>query len=159
MASSPQARGSCYCGEVRFTVALPSLFCAHCHCSMCRKLHGAAFVTWFSVPSAQLALATRKASLVRYPSSDHATRSSCAGCGTPLFFESLHRPEHIDIVLASMHDPIDRKPHVHVFFDDRATWTVVDDDLPRLGGSTGLEPIGTSDRAGSGPGGSGGSCT
>jgi hypothetical protein len=28
----------------------------------------------------------------------------------------------------------------HVYFDDRAPWTLVGDDLPRLGGASGLEP-------------------
>ncbi len=38
-------RGSCLCGVVRFEVDefLPQV--AHCHCSMCRKFHGAAYAT------------------------------------------------------------------------------------------------------------------
>jgi hypothetical protein len=40
-----------------------------------------------------------------------------------------------------MHDPIDRQPEVHIHFDDRANWIAVTDDLPRLGGSSGLDPI------------------
>lgn len=31
--------------------------------------------------------------------------------------------------------------YAHVYFDDRVTWTSTDDELPRLGGKTGLEPI------------------
>jgi hypothetical protein len=46
----------------------------------------------------------------------------------------------VDIVLANMHGPIDRVPEVHIFFDDRADWVVVNDGLPRLGGATGMEP-------------------
>jgi len=140
MSSGQQVRGSCFCGEVRFTVTMPSLFCVHCHCSMCRRTHGAAFVTWFSVPSDQLALETPDA-LVRRASSDHGARSACGRCGTPLFFESTHRPDQVDVVLSNMHGPIDREPQMHVFFDDRAAWTRVADGLPRLGGATGLEPI------------------
>ena len=41
-----------------------------------------------------------------------------------------------------MHAPIDRDPELHFFFDDRAAWVVVDDELPRLGGKTGREPLG-----------------
>ena len=33
--------GGCFCGAVGFTLALPSKWCAHCHCSMCRRVHGA----------------------------------------------------------------------------------------------------------------------
>ena len=38
------------CGTVEFSVALPTLFCGHCHCTMCQRNHGAAYVTWFGVP-------------------------------------------------------------------------------------------------------------
>jgi hypothetical protein len=36
---------------------------------------------------------------------------------------------------------IDHQPEVHVYFDDHASWIVAGDDLPRLGGATGMEPL------------------
>jgi hypothetical protein len=48
--------GGCLCGAVRFRVELPTLFCAHCHCSMCRRNHGAAYVTWFGIARERLAV-------------------------------------------------------------------------------------------------------
>ena len=41
----PSTHGGCLCGDVRFTVDWPSKWIAHCHCSMCRRAHGAAYVT------------------------------------------------------------------------------------------------------------------
>jgi len=79
--------------------------------------------------------------LVRYRSSEHATRSFCGVCGSSLFFESANRPDQLDIVLANFTAPIDRDPEFHVYFDDRAAWVHVGDDLPRLGGVTGMEPL------------------
>ena len=35
--------GSCLCGKVRFELDGAPQFINHCHCSMCRKVHGAAF--------------------------------------------------------------------------------------------------------------------
>ena len=133
--------GSCFCGAVRFSAQLPSLFCGHCHCSMCRRSHGAGYVTWFAVPRAQFVLESGEAELARFRSSDHGTRSFCRRCGSSLFCESTRHPDQIDIVLANTHGPIDRPPQFHVYFDDRADWVVVNDGLPRLGGATGLEPI------------------
>lgn len=133
--------GSCLCGTIRFSVALPTLFCGHCHCSMCRRAHGAGFVTWFVVARAQLELHAGEGSLVRYPSSDHGARSFCARCGSSLFCESRRHPDQIDVALASMEGAIDRLPQAHIYFDDRAAWVVTRDGLPRLGGPTGLEPI------------------
>jgi len=133
--------GSCQCRAVRFEIAVPTLFCAHCHCSMCRKHHGAGFVTWFAVPRDQFEWVAGDDRLVRRASSDHGTRSFCGDCGSPLFYESTRRPDTIDIALASMDAPIDRAPQMHAYFSDRASWVHVEDSLPRLGGATGLEPL------------------
>jgi hypothetical protein len=133
--------GGCLCGSVRFRVRLPSSFCGHCHCSMCRRNHGAGFVTWFAVSREALQLERGGDALVHYASSEHGRRSFCGRCGSSLFCESSLHPERIDVVLASMDGPIDRPPQVHVWFDDRADWVRADDGLPRLGGPTGLEPI------------------
>jgi hypothetical protein len=80
-----------------------------------------------------------KLTLVR--SSDHGTRSFCAVCGSSLFCSSTHHPEQIDVVLANMDGPIDREPEAHIFYSDRVPWVTPSDALPRLGGSTGLEPL------------------
>ena len=108
---------------------------------MCRRNHGAGFVTWFVVKRDQFALESGADQLVRYASSEHGSRSFCGSCGSSLFCDSTNHPDQIDIVLANMDGPIDRPPQLHFHFDDRADWVVVQDDLPRLGGLTGLEPI------------------
>ena len=132
--------GSCLCRSVRFRVELPSLFCAHCHCTMCQRSHGAPFVTWFAVPRERFVLQADE-TLTRYRSSDHGTRSFCRRCGSTLFCESTHSPRHIDIVLANMEGAIDRRPECHVYYDSRAPWIDLSDALPRTGGEGGLEPL------------------
>ena len=39
-------RGSCLCGAIRYEIAGPFEDMRHCHCSRCRKAHGAAFSTF-----------------------------------------------------------------------------------------------------------------
>jgi hypothetical protein len=140
MSAPEKASGACLCGAVRFTASLPSLFCAHCHCSMCRRNHGAAYVTWIGVARERLALEAGADLLKRFASSEHGSRTFCSRCGTSLFCENAAHPERVDIPLASLSGPIDRGPQLHAYFDDRAEWTEVCDALPRLGGRTGLEP-------------------
>jgi hypothetical protein len=47
----------------------------------------------------------------------------------------------IDIVLANLHDKIDRDPQAHYYFSDRAEWVAIGDELPRFGGETGTKPL------------------
>ena len=126
--------GACLCGAVRFEIELPTSFCVHCHCSMCRRNHGAAFVTWVGVEKSQFRLLTADASLTRYGSSEFGVRSFCSRCGSSLFCEVDRQPEAIDITLASLEGPIDRAPEMHVFFDTHVDWVELADSLPKLGG-------------------------
>ena len=134
-------RGSCLCRSVRFAATLPTEFCGHCHCTMCQRSHGAAFVTWFGLKKEQLELTQGADKLVHHASSDHGVRSFCRECGSSLFCELSNHPGTIDIVLANMESPIDRAPQAHIYCSDRVSWIDVEDELPRLGGATGMEPL------------------
>lgn len=45
--------GSCLCGTVRYAITGAFETVGHCHCSTCRKTHGAAFATWCILGSPQ----------------------------------------------------------------------------------------------------------
>jgi hypothetical protein len=145
MGDPEQVCGGCLCGAVRFRVRLPTQFCAHCHCSMCRRNHGAGYVTWFAVAPEQLTVERGAGELVRYASSEHGSRSFCARCGSSLFCDNTSYPGRVDVALGAMDGPIDRAPQLHVYFDSRAPWIEIGDELPRLGGKTGLEPLSDED--------------
>jgi hypothetical protein len=129
------------CGAVRFEIEMPTLFCGHCHCSMCRRSHGAGFVTWTAVPNDRFRLLSGEDKLTRYRSSEHGTRSFCGVCGSSMFCEIATHGAIIDIALATVDGDIDRQPEEHIFFDDRVAWVPIADDLRKLGGQSGLEPL------------------
>lgn len=133
--------GSCFCGTVKFEIDLPTAFCGHCHCSMCRRVHGAGYVTWIAVPYPQFRMTSGNEHLKVFHSSDHGRRSFCDVCSSSLFCESTHHPDVIDIVLANLNGKIDRDPQSHFYFSDRVDWVPVEDELPRFGGLTGTEPL------------------
>jgi len=140
MANAP-VLGACLCGEVRFEIDVPTLFCAHCHCSMCRRSHGAGYVTWIGVPFERFRMLAGEERLVRYRSSEHGTRSFCGRCGSSLFCESTLHADYVDVVLANLDGAVEALPQAHFYFDDRAPWVAIADDLPRFGGKTGTEPL------------------
>lgn len=144
MSTSNAFAGECLCGAVRFEVAPPSRWCLHCHCTLCRKAHGAPFVTWFGVGKTQLRLIRGEASIRWRDSSSHGRRAFCHDCGTQLFFESTKWPDQIDIVRALVEGPIDRAPSAHVYVSYKADWVDLDDGLdcyPEEYGSGRAKPV------------------
>jgi hypothetical protein len=116
------AEGGCLCGAVRFRIDLPAKWCAHCHCSMCRRAHGAAFVTWVGSESGRFRLLSGEKELRRYQSSAQATRSSCGRCGTMLFFESGRWPGEIHVTLAHLDSSAGLVPQAHAYWASRVPW-------------------------------------
>ena len=117
-----KARGSCLCGSVRFEIEMPTKWCAHCYCSLCRKAHGAGFVTWVGVENKQFRMTAGNEMLQHYRSSAEARRSFCSHCGSTLFFESTKWPDEIHIVRAVFDTPIDREPQRSAFTETRVDW-------------------------------------
>ena len=131
--------GSCLCGAVRFEVAGALEQVAHCHCTICQRAHGAAFVTWAAVPEERVRITAGEAELTRYRSSDIGERSFCRRCGSSMFCTLDTHPGVVDVAVACLAHDHGAVPRVHVFWDDRAGWVELADPLPRLGGKSGLE--------------------
>jgi hypothetical protein len=121
--------GQCLCGGVRFEVRPPTKWCAHCHCTMCQRAQGAAFVTWVGTDQDQVAI--RGDTLAWYASSAGAERGFCSHCGSPLFFRSVHWPGELHITRASFSNGMDREPQGHVFYESHVSWCQLADSLPK----------------------------
>lgn len=126
--------GRCFCGAVRFEAALPSKWCAHCHCGMCRRIHGAGYVTWAGFAADGFRLTAGGDRLHWFESSPGARRGSCAVCHSNMLFESERWPGETHIALGCLDGPIDRQPEGHVNFDAHVPWMAIDPDLPVRGG-------------------------
>jgi hypothetical protein len=110
---------------------MPSKWVAHCHCTICRRAHGAAFVTWVGMHEQQCIIEDGDNLLRWYDSSPGAQRGFCSRCGSTLFFRSNGWLGELHIVLANFVDQVDRAPQVHVFFDTHVDWYTVADHLPK----------------------------
>lgn len=110
----PRPTGGCLCGAVRYRLSRISTDVAHCHCRICQRSSGAAFLTWATVPRAELEITGEPA---WYRSSPAARRGFCPSCGTQLFFAFdadavTTRPDvpgdpaaDIDVTVASLDRP------------------------------------------------------
>lgn len=126
-------RGSCLCEAVTFSWDPPSLWCSHCHCSLCQRAHGAAFVTWIGMP-ANACTIEGQASLRWYASSPDSERGFCSTCGSTLFFRSARWPGELHIALANVSGEADLAPRLHTYWDSRVAWFEFTDELERRSG-------------------------
>lgn len=134
MSMDKHAKGSCFCGAIGFTARLPSKWCAHCHCSMCRKTHGAGYVTWVGFEAGQVEIRDGDGQLNWFDSSAGAQRGFCRTCGSSLFFRSEGWEGELHIALGCMDDPIDRQPQANAFFDKHVDWMPIDTSLKQVDG-------------------------
>jgi hypothetical protein len=133
--------GSCLCGTVAFEFTLPTWFVGHCHCTMCQRAHGAGFVTWVGVREDSFRVTAGETDVVHYQSSEHTTRSFCGRCGSSMFCNNDQHDNVFDITVANLHGEIDRSVTSHFYYDCRAGWLTINDDLKKLGGESGTEPL------------------
>lgn len=136
MSEQVKIRGKCFCGMVRFELVPPTEFASHCHCEDCRMSHGAAFVTWTSVPTDRFQLLSGKDGVRRYESHSGVFWEFCGKCGTSMFYEADDTPGRIYVTAASLVDPLDREPDSHVSFEERVSWYMGSRTLPCFRGKT-----------------------
>ena len=125
------AKGKCLCGAVSFEAKLPSKWIAHCHCTMCRRASGAAFVTWVGVEETGCTVSDPQDVFRRYRSSAEGERGFCSRCGSSFWFRSSRWPGEVHLTLANFDTPLDRAPQAHAFYDNHVDWYAVNDALPK----------------------------
>jgi hypothetical protein len=130
-AQSVIARGRCLCGAIGFGARLPSKWVAHCHCTLCRRAHGAAFVTWAGFEAEKVQVDASDGALRWFASPAGGERAFCARCGSSLFFRSSQWPGELHVARALFVDPLDREPQAHVYWDTHVSWVDLADGLPR----------------------------
>ena len=124
-------RGSCLCGSVRYEVHGSLGRVSHCHCSMCRKAHGAAFATYGRVGSGDFVLVSGADDIASYQSSPEVTRTFCKRCGSTLQFISTKRPGSFSVALGTLDDDPGVQASLHIFVGSKAPWFDITDDLPQ----------------------------
>lgn len=124
-------KGGCFCGRVRYEAAGAPTHETSCHCSICRRASGAAFVTWFTVPRSSFRFVSGEPA--RFKSTAKAVRSFCPECGTQLTFEHEDFADEIDVTTCSLDNPEALPPRDHTWTRSKLSWIELADALPQYG--------------------------
>ena len=125
-------KGSCLCTSIRFEVDEFISNTGNCHCSMCRKFHGAAFATIAETRRQHFRWISGEELLKEYTAANATVRSFCSHCGSSLlFFSPKAPPDLVEIALACFDDEVPLKPDAHIFVGSGAKWAAPQDALPQ----------------------------
>ena len=124
-------QGSCLCGGIRFEADDVPLISV-CHCSKCRKSHGAAFRPAAMVPVAAFRFTRGEDLLQRYePSPGGYAAVFCRVCGSnaPRVVEDL---KVVSIPAGLLDDDPGVRPGLHIFVGSKAPWWEITDAAPQF---------------------------
>lgn len=125
--------GKCACGTVRYRCSSAPLAMLNCHCRDCQLSSGAPFASGVIVSSADLEVDGVPSNYsVRAGSGQQATRSFCAGCGTPLFTRSEANPQFTSIRFPTLDDASGFAPMLDIWTSSAQPWVCLDEKLPHF---------------------------
>lgn len=128
---SKEYKGSCLCGGVAFSVAGFSDKAANCHCSMCRKFHGAAFGSLVGVTG--LKWLSGHENLKEFEASNGTVRTFCRECGSSLGFLSKGAPsKDIELAIATFDVDIPVEIDANIYTNYKANWVELQDNLTQF---------------------------
>ena len=120
--------GSCLCGKVQYEVAGPLGDAANCHCSMCRKAHGAAFATYANVNADDFRWIAGEEYVSEYAPSPEGRRCFCSNCGA--LVAARYAGKIFQITLGTVDGDPGVRPAMHIFVGSKASWYEITDDIP-----------------------------
>ena len=121
--------GYCECRNVKFEIDAEIEDYSHCHCSQCRRLHGAAYATFAGVKKAGFRYLSGEDSLGRYHSSVGSERIFCSNCGSNIGVAVDDEPDMLYISMSTLEGNPPRPEAYHIWVGSRAPWHEILDDL------------------------------
>jgi hypothetical protein len=128
MANENSYNGSCFCGEVKFTVTGEPAAQGYCHCGSCRQWSAGpvnAFTLW---KPDSMVVTNGEDKIASFHKTDNSHRKWCSACGGHLFTDhpawSL-----VDVYAASIPD-FKFSPGVHVHYQESVL--PIKDGLPKM---------------------------
>lgn len=116
-----ELKGHCMCGGVTVSMVPAKPELNVCHCGMCRRWTGSAFVEIDAIPGTLKA----EGPVRSFRSSDWAERANCATCGSPLWYRLTKTVTEFYAVSAGLFEEAADFPLTKEIFVDRRLKGVV----------------------------------
>ncbi len=121
--------GHCECGRVSFGADSEITDFSHCHCSQCRRMHGAAFATFAGVHRDKFKYLSGESDLSIYKSSGNHNRVFCSVCGSNILVELTDYPDELYLAMGTIEGDPPRPTGYHIYVGSKAPWHEITDGL------------------------------
>ncbi len=121
--------GNCLCGSVSWQVEKLDDELHHCHCTMCRKAHAAAFGSYCSSSPEDFSWQSGEDKITHYNSTKRYPRAFCSDCGSVV--PSIVGDGEMAIPVGCLNEDPQIENSAHIFVKDKAPWHSINDDLPQ----------------------------
>jgi hypothetical protein len=139
VATAKPVAGRCLCGTVCFEIDYPARWAWHDHSGASRRAHGAAYATYVGSWRKRVRVTKGMAGITRFEDkAEKTTRSFCARCGTPLFYERARSPHMVNIPRALFVSRTGRQPLYHIAIEELQEWAYTGAPLAPLKGFPGV---------------------
>lgn len=126
--------GGCACGDVHYSFDGEVVMAGHCHCRDCQRSSGTGSAAFFAIHRGKAQFTGKTASYTyKGDSGQGVTRHFCSHCGAPLFTHADVVPDLVFIRIASLDNPSQIRPSMHIYCDSSQVWDRPNDPLPKFG--------------------------
>ena len=122
--------GKCLCGKVSYEVTGILGETSNCHCSMCRRQHGAAFATYVRIEPDDFRWLKGQEFVKVYESPRGGGWCFCSECGSSL--AGTANGQVTSVTLGTVEGDPGVKPEYHIFVGSKAPWFNITDNLPQF---------------------------
>ena len=119
----------CLCEGVKIKVKGKLRHVINCHCSQCRRLHGAAFATFASIETDKFRYLSGEEDIKKYASSDDLKRVFCGNCGSNILVSLNDVPEILYLSMGAIDGNPTHPEAYHIYVGSKAPWHEITDDF------------------------------
>jgi len=121
--------GRCECGRVQFEVDGPIEDFGHCHCSQCRRMHGAAYATFAGVARKGFRYLSGESDVSIYASSETYERVFCPVCGSNILVAPTREPDALYLCMGAINGNPPHPAGYHIYVSSKAPWHEINEDV------------------------------
>lgn len=122
--------GKCLCEEISYEISGELGPIVNCHCSKCRRWHGAAFRTRCTIERKNFKWVQGEKYLSKYHSSKQVIKTFCSLCGSSLISLYEDKPDYIGLPLGGLEQDPGARPVANIFVGSKSPWYEITDHLP-----------------------------